>query len=370
MGTSKGMAGRIGTGATVAAAALGLALWVSAPIASFLWLTDDARGQQLEVEKTVWTPLVASTTGATQSAGIAMSWAPPPQLLAPAWSGVVQRVLVQPGTPVVSGTELFQIDGVTRIAYSSPIPFSRSLAEKDKGEDVEYLNDLLRSQGLRAPSGGTYTAQTSASVAKLAEKLGVGATEGIGFDPSWVVYLPQPLTVSSVSLTVGAPALAQGEPILVGQDSLVGAVVIADGYRETLDAQEGPVGPVAEEDRIVVDATDELSVGSTTLRRSESGSDIAPEDLGTLQGLVAANAKTVPAKILTPPEAGQWSVPPAAIITGESGALCVVSRDSGTVSSIPVTVVGQDGTNSLVTGDLSAGSDVGLAPAAGDRSCE
>lgn len=148
---------------------------------------------------------------------------------APNWSGTITRVDAGVGTTVNTGTPLLAVDGVTRLAAATDMPFYRILDEGMQGDDVLQLETLLQRLGYFAGHpDNSYDWLTSAAVSKMEAQLGVAQPSG-AFDPAWIIWIPsEGLVVGSTALAVNSVAPAQGEPVFATERG-IGSVTLETG---------------------------------------------------------------------------------------------------------------------------------------------
>jgi hypothetical protein len=260
--------------------------------------------------------------------------------------GVVTGVRVGPGDAVRTGTPLVEVDGVTRVAAHVRRPFFRALGLGDRGTDVDQLAALLAQ--LRVSTGqhrrgARFDAAMAAGVRRVARSL--GAPQDGAFDPSWVVWLPEPeLVVSSVQAQVGGPVPGAGQP-LVSYAPTVRSAVVA-GY--VPDA-----GPVVSDElmvRGVSTAHLRLRDGRVLLdAASRSALDAAvaaaePTDApaGSEVGAATRRSVTVGAVRVTHWRTGVVTVPVAAVVTGAGAGACVLVQSGTDWRAAAVRVLGSD----------------------------
>jgi hypothetical protein len=255
-----------------------------------------------------------------------LSWIGGPKLYAPAWSGIVGQVQLQPGT-VRTGDAVATVDGIRRLAVASPQPFYRTLALDDEGPDVAWLHDVLVVLGyLEQPptDSAQVTPATVRAVGDMAADLGViGSIDA--FDPTWFVWLPmESFEVVSVELTAGAPAPPNGTPIAAGAPLLSAlALQRVDGPPLTLEPGVPYVLELAGED---------LTLDNDTATVDEAGlvrlAAVLPPLLESGSGSVRRAEPLV-----------VWSLPSAAVMSGSGGQLCIWTEAGGQYEAVPVEVV-------------------------------
>ncbi len=294
----------------------------------------------------------------------------------PVDGGLVTAVLVGPGASVSTGTRLVEVAGVVRVGAWSRRPFYRALEVGDRGWDVDQLRSLLGQLGRavpRQPLGHPYDTAMATAVRRWARSLGAGSDGS--FDPSWVVWLPQPeLVVASVQAHVGAPVPGPGQ-VLVSYRPIV--------RRATL------VGPVVDAGPVVTDELTLAGSSATTHLRLADGAVVLDEpsrlrlsaaaagasvgtgaDAGPTAG-AGADATSPGSVLIGAVRVTRWrqavvSVPVTALLTRPDSSSCVVvSTSGGGWRPQSVLVLGSDPGTLLaeVTG-LSAGASIVANPGA------
>jgi hypothetical protein len=363
--------------------AVGLAVmvWIAAPVALAVVLTARSKDAvSAPAAQPVWTPAIEAASSTRVPATAYGAWSTASGLVAPAWSGLVQEVLIHPGSVVQSGTPLVVMDGQTKIALQTPRPFTKPLGvADDQTPEVRMLNDALRSLGLPASPDDRFGTNTLAGVQKLAASLNV--TKAVAFDPAWVAWLPVPsVTVSSVSFQVAIPAPGAGSTFAEVQPSLTGARLYqvdqtgpgatdpnAGGGAGSAGVGGGSSGPGTgatpggapttvppPKTGLVGNLPDgaTVAVGDQVLGKVAADGTLSPEAAAALAGLTTSAQPTLGVDIVEPRAAGTRQVPPAAVITGATGVSCVVHR------SYP-------GGRALVDKVIVTSSDIDVADAIG-----
>ncbi len=299
-------------------------------------------------------PVVTSPTPRTvtdeRQMRIVATAIPGPEVAAGTARGTITAVGIAPGGPLADGAVLFQVDGVDRVGFASSIPFYRPIAPGTEGADVAELHRLLVLAGVLAAlpaDAETATFATGQAVADFAETLGASRTTT--FDPAWVVFLPATgLVAESVDLKVGQQAPAQGA-VIITSPGTVTAARLTSGNQEPLNFAPG-VEYVA-----VVDG-EEFAVDT-------AAQSIAEADLPRLRAPTETERDGIPAltKRKTPLQA--LAVPSSAVMTNDSGELCVWLPAGAAYRPAAVTVAGaRGGVTNIATG-LSAEDQVLANPA-------
>lgn len=359
---------RTGRYVTAALAVIGAVLWVVAPVGAFVALSFASDATQVAPPVAVWAPVEANTGAVKSDVRIGLNWGTAAPVVAPSWSGVVQRVLVGPGSTISDGTAVAVIDGITRSAWATDVPFIRLLSQGDTGSDVEQLNAFLSARTGVALTGSTFTRATRLANEAFALSIGVPKSNASTFDPAWVLFLPTPgILVDEASLTVGAPAPSPGTEVVKATSSLVSAVLLA-GTESSTPSKEGEE-PKSVLPTVTAGEDEELYLGSTKLSLNEARDGVEPSTLPELEQLVEAGATDVPAFLRSEAVEGEFAIPSTAVFSTDSAPSCVVARIGGKVRGVSVTVVADSLGVLVVTGALTTRDEVALAPEGSARKC-
>jgi hypothetical protein len=187
-------------------------MWIAVPVGVAVFAVQRGTSRAEPEVRTVWARATQAEATAEEPAVLLLHWRARPPVVAPAWAGLVEEVLVRPDDELATGVPVVQVDRIKRIAVASDVPFSRALKLDDRGRDVAALNEVLPQLGYEANVGDTFGPTTRRGVTALARALGAGDQEQ--FDPAWFLYLPvQRASIAEVDLQVAAPAAAAGQPI-------------------------------------------------------------------------------------------------------------------------------------------------------------
>lgn len=351
---------------------------IFAPVAFLLavqTLSDD------ELEGVTSDPMPVLTKAAerellsSQAVSLTLEWSLGRDVLAPAWHGTVQAVLVAPPDTLISGQRVATIDGLARIAFATPVAFYRALRWGDSGADVEQLHVMLRELGFLNDEPAMATVYDRATYdAVYALEAALGASQPTGqFDPGLVVWLPaSPFEVASVQLKASAPAPPAGQAVASERLRLTGArasasqpdtplifepgvqyVLVVEGERFPFDSS---TATVPEEDMAALEAFAEPpSLGAEPTRpNSPEGSS------GSRPGVVE---RAIPLS--------SRAIPSTAVMMNSAGALCVWVPERNDYSAVPVRVASsRAGVTDVIEG-LDAGAIVLANPAQilADPSC-
>jgi hypothetical protein len=274
----------------------------------------------------------------------ALTWTTGPTLHAPAWSGVVGRVEVSPGTLLQSGDAVAVIDGVTRLAIHSDLPFHRALALNSRGPDVAALHAILAELGHlgRIPTDATRANQTTVSAIRaLATDLGVVGTVN-AFDPGWFVWLPEAtLDVATIELTAGAVAPSSGSAIAMGAPELA-----------SVGLQRIDGGAL----RLEADVAYLLAIEGLELPLEPGSATFGAEDLASLAAVVPPLVDSTSGSVTRAQPLDVWALPSAAVMSGPSGGrLCIwVASATGFDAAAVEVVSGRAGVTFIMPPAASA----------------
>lgn len=331
-----------------------LVVVIAAPVAGFVGVLVTMPHAPAEIAPTA-TPLLLEPTehltDGARNATLEVALVPGRPLLSPGGHGIVTYVFVEAGQRVSSGSRIFEVDGVARIAQSSPRPYYRPLSFGDVGADVVALKALLVEVGIPVDSDSDiFDASTRRAVQELWTQLGASRPSSV-FTPDLVVWLPiEELVVGTVHLVVGEPVPPLGTPMVSAPEMLASADLrMLDGSLPSQDLAGGPV----------IDAAQGVVLGELT---DSSGSIL----LTSAGAAMALNVPTAPSEAAVPrvvridvvvtrsESVTLLVVPASAVMTDATGRFtCVWLRGGDTWQARAVTVAtsGQPGTV-----DVSAGS--------------
>jgi hypothetical protein len=369
----------------------GLLAWVLIPLGGFTYMSLKESTASVAPSPQIWTSVTVNDQPLRTDAQLAIARSDAYEVVAPSWTGLVQEVPLQVGGVIRHGQVVAVVDGVSRLAMATGRPFSRPLVEKDEGGDVAKLNELLIERGLDAGDGDVFTRWTLAGVRGLAESIGVADADDItAFEPAWFVFLEAEVTISEVSLRVGAPAPTAGVALVTGEPQIISARLQkrSDAVQKEQSAS-GDSGAEAGTSEILMPEDDEgeeapsgqgfaaldgevLYVGSQALELDTSKQFVSPLALATLEALTESGSSVVRASLETQPAEGTWLVPSAAIFAGESGSLCVLSRSAnpGKPEAMVITVVSTVKGLTVVEGPLTEDRQVLISPEKNERQCD
>lgn len=357
---------------------VGVLVWVAVPIALFTLLTTQQRSTPITPKVDVWAPVTANDAPTRNGVTVQITWASGEEVFAPAWSGLVESVDVALGQTLESGQTVAIVGGIQRVAVHTERPFARPLTAGDGGADVAALNTFLSSRGFSHGDGDRFTWATRVGVSTLAKSIGVpGAEQVAQFEPSWFVYLPAAkVTVTDITLRIGAPAPAAGEMIVKGEQRIVSArlIEVTADLTSTEPTNAPSTEPPSEDHSaqaapVTAGEGETLIIGGQTLNLAESRDAIDSTSLPSLRSLVEAASATVAGMLERPPTPGQWTVPSAAILAGSNGQMCVVVNRPTQPVVTRVDIAGQGVGLTVVSADLDAGDKVLVSPDAEKYAC-
>ncbi|WP_158268741.1 hypothetical protein [Homoserinimonas hongtaonis] len=343
---------------------VGLLTWVLLPLVMVAGLSGVSRSLTLDDDKVeVWVPVGAADQDIDRGVDVILQWSPTVDIVSPAWSGVVQRVNVTGGASLSSGHSIALVDGVTRIAAHTSIPFHRQIDSGLRGEDVRALNEMLRQLGHSHAPDDAATWQTTRGIRQLGAALGAGSSVN-SFDPAWIVYLPyEGYVVGSVQLAVGKPAPAPGETILGGTARITSAELVTrdsvaippSSPSEQPGAATRPTRiEIANEARVTADPEEAFQIAGVTYELDETRSRLAVVSLPGVEGVIAADQVVVRGQLVRQALDGDVEVPSAGIVTDATGAQCVrVDPDKPRWVAVDIRA-SRDGL-AVVSGSLSIG---------------
>ncbi|HLS34197.1 MAG TPA: peptidoglycan-binding domain-containing protein [Brevibacterium sp.] len=215
----------------------------------------------------------SETTDYRTSVMVAVAMEPAGEVRSPV-SGLVTSIAEVDG-PLVSGRELFTVDGVPVLVQHGTLPFHRALDLGDEGEDVEALERFLMDAGFLdgESADGTFGPRVREAVRGLQESLGV-EPDGV-FQPGYVAFVPESVGALGEPLTAVGRTVALGDPVFATAQAPGAIRFTPAGASGSLAGLED--GPLT------------LSFGD--LEIGVAGLDLAPEDIGDVfAGLEAAVA--------------------------------------------------------------------------------
>lgn len=299
-------------------------------------------------------PLISSPTPRTitdeRQVRIMATALPGPEVTAGPARGTITAVRVAPGSTLVDGAVLFQVDGVDRIGFASSLPFYRPISPGTEGPDVAELHRLLLLKGIiddMPDNPATATFATGQAIADFAESLGAGRTTT--FDPGWLVFLPAPdLVAASVGLKVGQQAPAQGA-VIITTPGRVTAARLVSGNQEPLNFAPGA------EYVAIVDG-EAFAIDTSTQA-------IAEADLPRLRSPKETERDGIPAVARRKAPLQALAVPSSAVMTNDRGTLCLWLPEDKGYRAVTVTVAGARGGVTNVATGLEASQQVLANPA-------
>ncbi len=360
---------RLRVGGMGVIAAISLLAWVSLPVGAIWWLSIQTQAAEVAPTQTTWVPIQPHSGPLSREASLYMEWSDLAPVVAPQWSGTVTANQLTVGATISSGQNLLAIDGVQRVGFSSQQPFYRPLEIGSEGTDLSELRSLLTTRGLSAADTDSLTWDDLYAIREFAASIGVPDADYItAFDPSWIVFLPSTTAMVSKSLlAVGSPAPAAGESIAELAPQLASARLVQ--RVETVESDDAtPVDP-ATLVQLTKQPEEQVIVGGEEATVSDDMTTLDSEGLKVLLAVAKLGAPLVSANLVSSTRGDLWVVPAASLLTDQSGTSCVVTND-GTKSRQPkVTVVTSEGSNAIVSGDLSIDDAVALNARVGTSAC-
>lgn len=346
-----------------------LTVVVVAPVVGALFVLDAARAQIDPSTEAIWAPATAADAQVTEPAGVVVLWEEARVAPASQWGdSVVQRVLIEEGETVKTGTKIAVFERVTRVAAHTAFPLDRPLKFGDRGSDVKELNLLLDKLGFRSSEGSEFTRITEAGVREFAKSIGAGDQRE--FDPLWLIYVPlKSGIVGDVHLEVGQPVVSVGSPVFTYVAAPKAAAAYSENEFENFRAQYADEG-----DEIPGRLPESsLPAGLNLLIFDEElttpGPDgFADDDLARIAELLKPGQIDAPALLRQELPDGAVQIPAAGVYTSASGATCLIARDGPSAPSRPlnVDVIESSYGTAIVTG-VHEGREVWLNPPVEDR---
>lgn len=250
-----------------------------APTMTFLLLlatTSDRVESLVPAVEAIYTLPTSSTVDEAEPVFIVPTYGPATELRSPGLSGIVTKVMIEPGDSVENWTVILAVDGIQRVALRTAEPFYRPLSYRSRGADVLQLEQVLVQAGLLEGEPDTlFDRATRNAVKEFESALGVDLPQGV-FDPEYVIWLPRPIViVDEVRQSVFDTAPTQGEVIAATERPL-----------ESLQLTDVNGDAIAELEPGVF----ELSVGRTVLGVISDPQELAP----TIQKAFQAIDRTAP----------------------------------------------------------------------------
>lgn len=307
---------------------VGVVVWIVAPVVAVaVLLTASDRQSIVSAEEQAWVSVEPASASTTRTAAVQLLWEPSTVLRAPAWSGMIVRVLLEPGMPLTSGTSVVDIDGISRRAYATDAPFFRSLAVGDEGSDVRALNGILASFGAPEESD-RFGWSTLRALRAFAAEIGVPrADEVTAFDPGWVIHLPASgaVTVGSVDLVAGERAPDQGAEIALGATALTAGRLVGTATEESAEHLSRAEYATATDQLAITPEQGETVSYRGTLLTVVDGGWLAAGDLEILRADLTGQPASIPVVLERPSSSDEFALPASAVSAGTVSEVC--SRD-------------------------------------------
>ncbi len=348
--------------------ASGLVLWVLAPTLAIAWLTLAQSSQTFSQRELVLVHPRGPDGPIETSASLMLDWSPPISVVAPNWTGVLQRVNFSGGSTISSGDSVARVSGVDRVAFHSEEPFYRPLTLGDTGSDVAALNSFLRSRGLSAPDVDRFTTQTRTALIEFGRSIGVPTAVGRDFDPGWLVYLPREVViVDSSDLTVGAQAPSPGTELFNARPVLEAAVLVQ--FQEPVTEDEQSASEPVSSLPITAGPDEQLFVGDSEYPFSEAMDAVAADVLADLGERLDPAARVITVTLRSPSDPMSWLLPSASLVQDADGLTCVVVDVRGISIPVGVEIVAERDGIVTVRGELDESMKVLVAAPTEYRSC-
>lgn len=293
------------------------------PAAALLWIREGTEDRLAELHlapQPVEMAVSLREDDGRRSVAVTVEWGDTGEVAAPAWFGLVTEVRMAAGDTVGDGDVLVVIDGVSRPAVVSPVPFHRHLVLNDRGPDVETLQGLLNRFGyLEADPNGVFDRATLSAVQEWGADLGVVGRVS-AFDPGWVIWLPvNTFEVGGVLVEPGRSAPGLGEPIVVGTRSIASI--------DLLGVDRAPLALTGEW---------VLETSGVTIHLVDGMPEA--EDVALLTNALDPSVTELTGVVRLAEPRRVIDVPAAAVVVGADGKLCVYRPDGGSYRPVPVVI--------------------------------
>jgi peptidoglycan hydrolase-like protein with peptidoglycan-binding domain len=311
-----------------------IALWLS-PVLAFALLvplalrTEDGSTEVAAPESTVVGERVRDLR---LSAVAEIVYEPNDAILSTA-SGTITAVDTAPGTALVTGDRIVEIDAVPILAKVGGLPFYRDLGPGARGPDVRELNTLLTSLGLGAlPDSDRFSSASGSAVKRLQTSMGV-PTDGL-FRSSYFSYLAEGATqVQTVEVSVGQ-VVAPGDA-LVGTTRRIRSTSLkpADDTKSFAQFSGAPTVLIAGAETL------ELSSFVITAQEIPRFQEFlaAGLDAGVLSSSGDTGESISGLLIALKDPLTMGAVPAQALYSSASGQACLFSKKDGSYDVHPVT---------------------------------
>jgi peptidoglycan hydrolase-like protein with peptidoglycan-binding domain len=229
--------------------------------------------------------------------------------------------LAPEGTTVSRGQTVYSVDNRPVTLLLGVVPMYRELRAGDTGQDVQQLEQNLKSLGYNGFTvDDKYTSGTVASVKRWQRDRGLERTGRVG--PAQVMFAPEPLRVAGHILAVGAPA-GPGAPVVTVSSTRQVVSVDLDVADRALVRENAPVtvvlpggtsvpGHVSSVGTVAKTAGDNANKSTVTVeigvdQAAPNALDQAPVKVNLERGRVP-NALSVPVAALVAVSADQYAV--------------------------------------------------------------
>lgn len=310
----------------------------------------------LEAPAATVVPVKQGQIGSSISLNTTAEWATTPLGVNRA-SGVVTRVVVEPGDEVSPGDVLYEVDLVPVSIGEGKVPSFRRIEAGTRGADVAQLQRLLKQRGhFTGTVDGSAGKDTVAAIRAWQEELGVPATGAVG--PGDVIYVPKLPTRVALDQKV----IRTGATLSGGEDALAGlptspafempvttaqAAMVPTGARVNITSPEGDIWAATAGRQ----SPDE---GSGTVHITLDSLDEGPVCADQCAQVPVTGQSSLRSEVVTVEEVNGLVVPSSALITEAGGQTAVIDEGGG---RLPVEVTATAQGMSVITG-VDAGTKV------------
>jgi hypothetical protein len=283
----------------------------------------------------------------------------PRVLLAAGAAGRITDVAIETDEVISSGMVLGKVGGVRLIAVHTDLPFWRTLAYRDEGDDVADLQCFLASLDyFEGDCDGSFGSATRDAVESF--NADIGRSKARDFDPSYVVWLPdREFTIGRILIDAGTWFPPAGTVIVESAAAIASARIDTDPPSRDDIARFGP---------FIFSAA-----GAATDIHVDDDLVVVPSDLGlvdeayrTMASADPSDEETsnagVPGTLLGTRTYQSIALPTAAIVE-DPGRMCVYVENGDDYRSVEVVAVDSSVTGTtFVEGDLEPGELVLVNP--------
>jgi hypothetical protein len=238
------------------------------------------------------------------------------------------------GQVIVPGKVIYRVNGAPVVLLRGPVPAYRPLAKGLTGADVRQLNANLVALGLATrsqldPTSAKFSSATVTAVKKLQDALDVDQTGSVPLGQ--VVFLPAAARVTTLSATLGTPAMPGSVVLAATSTGRVASIELdaadqsefSKGAKVTITMADGRTTPgvVASVSPVATkpasdggngngsgDTTPKVTVAITPTRPAETGTQDQATVTVSLTTQSVANVLTVPVNALLALAGGGYAV--------------------------------------------------------------